>query len=347
MRYVTAFRDRHGKMRYRFRRKGYAGGYFKAKPGTRAFEAELKAFNAAPIDYAAERIVPGTFHDLIARFYRSTHWRGAESTKRTYRGIIERFREAHGHRLVRDLRYVHVDAILARMADTPAAANNLRKVLRRLMDFAVKIEMAERNPVNATEPFRTNPDGFHTWTETEIALFEARHPLGTKARLAMALMLWTGQRRSDIIGMGRQHVTGGRIRVRQQKTGKALTIPIAPQLKAALDAMPVSGHMTFLVTEFGKPFTSNGFGNWFRRRCNEAGLKGCSAHGLRKAISRRMAESGLSHSEGKAVTGHVTDREFSRYSRDADQVVLADRAVGKLSNRQNEEVSNLGQTNEQ
>jgi integrase len=133
-----------------------------------------------------------------------------------------------------------------------------------------------------------------------------------------------------MIRMGRQHVEDGRIRIRQQKTGKALMVPIAPQLKAVLDAVP-PGQMTFLVTEFGKPFTAAGFGNWFRERCNEAGLPQCSAHGLRKAMSRRLAELGASHSQGKALTGHVTDKEFSRYAADADQVALADQAMANLA----------------
>ena len=147
----------------------------------------------------------------------------------------------------------------------------------------------------------------------------------------MMLMLWTGQRRSDMIHMGRQHIEKGRIRVRQQKTGRVLLLLIAPQLQSALDAVP-PGQMTFLVTEFGNPFTAAGFGNWFRRKCNDAGLPQCSAHGLRKAMSRRLAELGAKHSEGKAITGHVTDREFSRYAADADQARLADRIMANLSN---------------
>ena len=106
---------------------------------------------------------------------------------------------------------------------------------------------------------------------TKYRPFETRHPIGSRARLAFALLLFTAQRRGDVVRMGRQHVRNGAISVRQQKTGAALEIPIHQDLQTVLDATP-SDHLTFLVTEFGKPFASAGFGNWFRDRCNEAGL---------------------------------------------------------------------------
>jgi integrase len=110
------------------------------------------------------------------------------------------------------------------------------------------------------------------------------HKTDTKARLAFALLLHTGQRRSDVVKMGRPHIKQGRLMVRQTKTGASVSIPINMELQSALNAMP-GDNLTLLLTEFGKPFTSNGFGNWFRARCDEAGLPQCSAHGLRKAMS--------------------------------------------------------------
>jgi integrase/recombinase XerD len=73
-----------------------------------------------------------------------------------------------------------------------------------------------------------------------------------------------------------------------------------------------SGHLTFLVTANGKPFTSGDFGWWFRQRCNEAGLKHCSAHGLRKATASQLAERGATTHEIMAVTGHQTLADFYR-----------------------------------
>ncbi|MDE0944982.1 MAG: tyrosine-type recombinase/integrase, partial [Alphaproteobacteria bacterium] len=143
--------------------------------------------------------------------------------------------------------------------------------------------------------------------------FEAEHPLDSKPRLALALLLYTGQRRSDVVGMGRQHVRDSRIQLRQVKTGTALAVSIHPNLQAVLDAHSVD-NLTFLVTEFGKPFTAAGFGNWFRKQAIAAGLPDvCRSHGLRKAAARRLAEAGCTAPQIASVTGHKSLSEVERY----------------------------------
>lgn len=145
-------------------------------------------------------------------------------------------------------------------------------------------------------------------------------------------MLWTGQRRSDALKMGRQHIKDGRISVRQGKTGKELKIPVAPQLNEAILAVPGAvGQLCFLVTERGRPFSEKGFGNWFRKRCDEADLPHCSAHGLRKAMMRRLAELGQSNQSLKSVSGHTRDDQVAHYTRAVDQRRMADHAIGQLS----------------
>lgn len=334
--WCSAFRDRHGKERIRFRRKGFETYYFQAAFGTEEFRTEyhgcLEGTASPRIRPGSARVKPGTIDALIARYVANPLRLGpTEATRSHNRGIIERFRKAHGHRLVADLEFEHLDAIFGAMAQkTPFAALKLRKQLKKLFRFAVRIRMRTTNPVDDTEPVRAKTDGFHTWTEAEIAQFEERHPLGTKARLALALMLWTGQRRGDAVRMRPANIRNGRIRIVQNKTGKSIWIAIAPQLRAAIDAMPEETD-PFLVTEYGKPFTAAGFGNWFRARCNEADLPHCSAHGLRKAISRRLAEINRSNQSIKAVTGHSGDSEVALYTREADQVRMADEAIGALS----------------
>lgn len=330
--YVSEYRDRHGKARYRFRRKGSPTYHFKQPPGTEGFRVEYQACLAAEAPPAGVgRFTPGSISDLIARLYASPGWRGMRaSSQRTFRGIYERFREEHGDKPVALVQTRHLDAILGKMADRPSAANNLRKALKRLFAYAVKLGLRSDNPAANTDYFRIQGEGWHTWTEDEIAAFEARWALGTKPRLALALMLYTGQRKSDVIKLGRQHVEkDGRLRLRQEKTGAWVSIRIHSALKAAIEAMPAA-HMTFLVTEFGKPFTAAGFGNWFRDKCDQAGLPQCSAHGLRKAMSRRLAELGATNMEGRAITGHKTDRMFAHYAERADQGRLADRAMANL-----------------
>src|SRR5204862_7968997 len=118
--------------------------------------------------------------------------------------------------------------------------------------------------------------------------------------------------------MGRQYIRGGALHVRQQKTGIELVIPIHPILASIIADTPAE-HLSLLTTNTGKPFSAAGFGNWFRDRCNEAGLRQCSAHGLRKAAARRLAEAGCSMHEIAAITGRASLSEIRRYTKAADQ----------------------------
>jgi len=174
--------------------------------------------------------------------------------------------------------------------------------------------------------YKSHGNGFHTWTESEIARFEERHPAGTKARLAFALLLYTIQRRSDVVRFGWQHLQGDAIALRQEKTDTPLLIPIHPALADVLAAVP-RNNLTFLVNERGKPFTPPSFGNWFRARCNEASLPQCSAHGLRKAGATRLANAGCTTDQIKAITGHKALTEVARYTKGADQAKLSRQAL--------------------
>jgi len=172
--------------------------------------------------------------------------------------------------------------------------------------------------------------GYHSWSEEEIAQYEAKHPIGTRARLAMGLLLYTAQRRGDIVRMGPQHVRDGMITVRAQKTsrttGKVLRIPVHRTLAELLVAAPTK-HLTFLITRAGAPFSAAGFGNKMREWCDEAGLPQCTAHGLRKAECRRLAEAGCSEHEIAAISGHESLSEIRTYTRAAEQARLARAAM--------------------
>lgn len=218
---------------------------------------------------------------------------------------------------------------MAARAEKPESANLLRKVLRAMMQHAIEIGTRADDPTPDVKAIRVKSDGFHSWTDAEIARFEAHHSIGSRPRLALALLLYTGQRRSDAVTMGKQHVDqNGATHVRQIKTGKALAFPMHQALVDVIEATP-SNHLNFLTTQFGKPFTAAGFGNWFREQCNEAGLRHCSAHGLRKAAARRLAEAGCTEHEIASKTGHASLREIVRYTKAADQVRLAVSAMNK------------------
>lgn len=334
--YVTPARDRYKNIRLRFR-KGLFSTYLKSPFPSEAFDEEYQAAlrneKAAHGEIGKARTKAGSMSALVVSYYASPEFKGtAKSTQTTYRGICEKIRRDHGERMVKELRRQHVKAIIGKMSATPAAANNYLRMLRILMNHALDVEWIQRDPTLKLKGYSNKSTGFHTWTEAEIATYEARHPIGTKGRLAMALMLYTGQRRGDAVKLGWKNVSKNRIAVRQEKTGTPLAIKMHVSLVEALQTAD-SGGVTFLVTAFGKPFTAAGFGNWFRDRCNEAGLTHCSSHGLRKAAARRLAEAGNSANHIAAVTGHLSLKEVERYTRDADQQKMADAAVDTMPER--------------
>jgi integrase len=317
----------NGKRYARGRRHG-TGHYFKHAPGTEEFAAEYQAWLAGSEQKGIRGTKPGSVSALIEKFYRSAEWANlSDATKETYRGIVERFRVENGDKPVGLLERRHVKDIMARRANTPAAANNLLKLIRILMRFAVEEDWRKDDPTLGIKTLKMRGDGFHCWTDEELEAFERRWPIGTTERLAYALGLYTFQRRGDVIRLGRQHVVNGYLSFAQRKTGAKLVIPLHPELGRIIDATP-STNLTFLVTSHGHPYSDAGFGNWFRDACGAAGLpKRCAFHGLRKAACRRGAEAGWTVHQIAAWSGHKTLKEVERYTRAADQKRLAELAM--------------------
>lgn len=337
--YVSVFVDRHHKERFRFRRNGVS--VYLPSPNDKEYraayqEAELKALGGLAI---APRAKPGTVADLMPRFYACIDFRNTSAEwQKTRRQYLESFREEYGDDPVSAFRPKDISKIVGdrlekrkvgrRTIGGTASALRLREQLESFFDFAVEQEWRADNPVRLSQKVRHKTKGFHEWSEEEIAQYRAHWPLGTKARLAMELILWTGKRRSDAHRAGPPK--NGRIAFTAKKTGKGQDLPVAPQLQAAIDAMPAVGLTTLLVTEYGKPFTVGGFGNKVREWCNEAGLPQCSAHGLRKALARRAADRRVSQQGLKALGQWAGDREVAIYVAGANQKELAEDALGAV-----------------
>jgi integrase len=325
--HVTVMRDRHGKVRYRYRRKGLKTVYLPGKPGSPEFAAayeQATAGLAAQIKPGASRTIPGTVNALAVAIYRSAEWSiMAPTTQATYRGIIERIRRDYGALTVASFTTARIKGLRDKRKDTPAAANNFVKVLRWMMNFAVERELRPDNPCIGIKPLKITSEGFKTWSEAEVAIYDACWPVGTRQRLAKDLLLGTVQRSGDVRQMGRQHEKDGRLDFRQQKTGVALSLPVVPDLQQSLDTVDPA-QMLYIVTQFGVGYTAKGFGNWFNRSARKAGLVGCTAHGLRKTGATRIANKGGSEAAIMAWTGHQTTKEVQRYTRARDQALLAD-----------------------
>lgn len=330
--YLKVWRDRHGARRIYFRRGGKQTP-LPGEPGSPDFRAAYDKAMAAFEKGESSAPAAGTFDALVMDYFKSPSFTGLRaSTQTQYRREIERWRGEHGNKRVAHLQRKHIRDQMAERAKSggPEAANNLLRAVRILCGFAVDCDLRNDNPAMGMRKFKMQSDGFIAWSEEDIATYLDRWGAGTPQRLALVLLLYTGQRRGDVIGMGRQHVRGDTIRVRQSKTGAHLAIPMHPVLKALLETLPAN-RLTFLTTQYGKPFkNSAAFGNRFRAWCDDAGLKDRSAHGLRKSAAIRLVEAGCSSKEVAAITGHASLREIERYSRAADQEKLARAAIERL-----------------
>jgi integrase len=335
LQYIHEYRDRHGRARRYARVPGRPRVPLPGLPGSTEF---MEAYQAAiegetpraPI--RANYTKPGTINAAVVSYYASAAFANlAPGTQRQRRYLLERFRTEHGDKRVALLQRDHIGRMVAARAATPSVATNFLKVLHALMAHCVATRLRDDDPTIGVKSAKTRSAGIHTWDEVEIAQFAARHPVGSRARLALELLLFTGQRRSDVIRMGRQHVRDGVIHLTQQKTGATLAIPVHAELAAVIEATP-SEHLTFIVTRDGSPFSPDGFSNLFREWCNDAGLpKRCSAHGLRKAACRRLAEAGCSALEIMAISGHASLKEVQRYCAAADQARLARAAMATVT----------------
>lgn len=330
---IKRFTDRHGRRRVYY--KPGRGKLIALPPEdspefVSAYQAAREG-SATPPPIGASKVKPGSLAALVVLYLTSPEWaRLATSTKRSTRLILERLREEHGHRPAATMQIEQVRALVRKQADKPAAANRLLKVLRALMRLAVDSGWRRDDPTREARPIRYATKEIETWSEADIARFVDRWPLGTREHLALSLLLYTGQRQSDVVRLGPQHVRDGRIELRQQKTGQGAAVPIHPALAEAIAAHP-SGHAVYLVTSAGKPFSVAGLGNWLRDARAAAGMSpGMSPHGLRKAAARRLAEAGCTALQIQAVTGHRSLRELEVYVREADRVRLADAAFATL-----------------
>jgi integrase len=330
-RYVQAWVDnRDDRAYYYFRRRGDPRARLPGLPWSPSFMAAYEGAMSGPrTAIGAGRIKPGSVAAVIAEYKDSREFFGSKSagTQRMRRGILDRFSAAYGDRPFALLPAEWIEALLE--SKPPHAARSWLATLRSLCKFALKPprRYLRSDPTANIKLASIKGDGFHTWTEDEIAQFEQYHPVGTKPRLALALLLYTAQRRSDALRMGRQHVRDGVLAVKQEKTGATLAIPVHPNLQTVLDATP-GDHLTFLVTATGKPYGGNAFTEQFRNWTDAAGLPMCcKPHGLRKAACRRLAEAGCSANEIMAISGHATMKELVRYTKDADQARLARNAM--------------------
>lgn len=343
-RHCYSERSRHGKIKLVVRRGRGPRIAIKAPFDSVAFWAE---YAAALEGVPAKSKSPKT-HSLawgLARYRESAKWRGfSQATRRQHEAIFRKVIETAGDELLTAITAKTIAAGRDRRAATPHSANNFLKAMRGFFGWAAGDgELVATDPTKGVKLLKgTNDDGFHTWTEGEVSKFEGKWPLGTRERLALDILLYTGFRRGDAVVLGRQHVRDGVISLRTEKTGEVVTIPLLPPLAASIAATE-TGDLAFLVTARGRPFVKESFGTWFRKAVKAAGCPG-SAHGLRKAGAVRAALNGATVPQLMAMFGWSTEAMAIHYVRAADKAKLAAQGAQLLlpARSQNEKNPHLG-----
>lgn len=307
-------------------------------PWSPAFMAALEAASAKlPADQ--KQVVnrapaAGTVNAALVGYYDHTSFKAlGETTQQSRRAILERLiRAERGEKRTHLMHAQALQAIMGKLKPNPQ--RNFKKAMRGFIGYCLSLGLMKVDPLTGIELVKApKSKGFHAWTDDEINIYRKHHAAGTKARLALEVILQTGHARSDVVRMGDQRVKGGRLTMARQKTGTEFSIPLLPELVAELALHRRDGavaSMAWLTTERGTPFGSAAsFGNWFADRCRESGVPG-RAHGLRKASAIRQALHGATAYELMAWHGWKTIQEAQRYVEQANKMKLADSAAEKL-----------------
>jgi integrase len=335
LKHVERFKDRYENIRYYYRIGKGPRIALTGDPGSDDFNASYAAASgkAKTAAYSNDR----TFNELARLYYASIRFKNLKpSSKSIISGIINRFLLEHGHRRVDQMTMQHVDMIIAAKAKTPAAANDLLKVIRGLNRYAIRpLGWITFDPTFEAEKFKGG--SHHTWTEAEISQYEKHWPLGCRERAAFDLFLYTGQRISDVCLMEPSDIIGLLISVAQEKgdderKDEKLLIPMHSNLVASLNLwFEVRTGDVLICKRNGRAYSVGSFGVMMANAIALAGLPDrCVTHGLRKAAARRLAEAGCSASQIAAITGHKSLREVERYTKAANQGLLAEQAMESL-----------------
>jgi len=333
LKYVDEYRDRTGTLRRYFRKGGKRFGTLPGAVGSEEFMTAYAAFLAEKPAAARQTIHADSLAKLIIDFYGSRLFTERKaSTRQLYRYALDPVSKEHGHRSASTMTAENAEKIINKIGHIrPGMGNLTRAVMCRVMHLAVKQGIRKDNPFLGIEAFKTGEH--HTWTDAELDQFESKWQLGTRQRLAYALLLHTGQRVGDVAKMSRADITDGMIYVVQEKTGAKVWVPIAPELERAMKTYPAKG-LTLIGDAAGRPIKRAALSLLMRSAIKQAGLSSrCVSHGLRKAAMRRLAEHDATDKQIAAVSGHKTLKEVERYTKAADQKKLARAGMSKLVDR--------------
>ena len=304
----------------------------RAEYGTPEFDAE---YYAALAGAPAKKTAPScsSLEWLLTRYRETTAWTDlSAATRRQRDNIFAGVVETAGHEAYTRITQATILAGKERRAKTPPQARNFLDAMRGLFRWALKAGLIKSDPtVGVGNPPRRTGEGFIPWNEAQMAAYEVRWPIGTRQRVWLDVIAYTGLRRGDAVRLGRQHVRNGVATIKTEKSGFTVevSLPILPVLQATLDSGPC-GDLTFIAGASGRPLTKESFGNEFKAACKAAGVPG-SAHGVRKIAATRAADNSATEAELMAIFGWTDPKMAAHYTRTANRKRLAAQAMDKLA----------------
>lgn len=335
--YLHPERMASGRTRYRVNKDGRKTT-IRGEPGSDEFMA---AYKAAMDGDGAERTKQtragktGSIEWLVKLYLANlrslvTRDERAPETLKQRVSLLEPFATAHGHRSAAMMGAREIKLLLRAYDDRPGARDNFHKALKSLFAFAVEEEHLDTNVAALVKRQRPKSKGFTPWKAADLRAFIETHPHGTTAHLAVTLLTFTGVRRGDLVRIDRSMISNGWLELDQSKTAEPLSIPVLPQLQRAIDG-PAAGEAVLLLNAYGEPFSKAGFGARMRKWCDDAGLDGLTAHGVRKGLGALLGELGCSQLEIASVLGHTDPKSSSTYTESARRRVMADTAMKRVA----------------
>lgn len=326
-------RTRHGKLVWVVRIGKGPRIRIREEYGTPEFQDAYQAAVTGAPRSSSSRAAKGTLAWLVAQYRQSGAWLNglSRATKRQRENIFKHVLELAGAEQASRITRGHIIRGLERRSSTPSQARNFLDAMRGLYEWASSSELVRLDPTAGVKaPARPKTQGFPVWTEEDVTAYELRWPIGTKERVWLDVLLYTGLRRGDAVRIGRQHVRDGVAALRTEKSQEqvTVTIPILPVLAATLEAGP-TGELAFICGENGRPLVKESFGNLFGAAARAAGIRK-SAHGVRKIGATRAAENGATVAELEAIFGWQGGGMAALYTRAADRARLARAAMSKL-----------------
>ena len=334
--YLSHELTRHGRTVWYVRRNGKRIR-LRAEFGTPEFDTEYQAAIAGePLKAKAPNA--GTLNWLIARYRETAAWQQLSlATRRQREYIFEQTISTAGNKPASAITAAAIKAGRDRRSKTPVQARHFLDTMRGLFRWAVEAQMVKVDPtfgIKNPKPSRTG--GYRPWTEEDVAAYEKRWPVGTRQRVWLDVLLYTGLRRGDAVRLGRQHVRDGVATLKTEKTDTEVTLPILPVLAETLAAGPC-GDLAFIAGSRRQPMAKKTFSNEFQIACRAAGVPG-SAHGVRKIAATRAGNAGATVAQLEAIFGWSGGRMAALYTRAADRRRLAMEAMTKLANEKRKSI---------